>query len=152
MDELKEKKEFYRVWGDISRKTIEELAQKGIYVKLYQCALNVLKKERSEIESTVHLVRKERNHAFVALISRSKDDQLEGPEHKVPEISHQEVLREIKIVEDKIVKLDEELSELSACKHILVGQQRQLMKKLEFYQVKDGMAQETSALAGWGAA
>ena len=142
-EELKEKKEFYRIWGDLSKKTIEALEKNGVYVKLYQCALNVLKKERDDEESTVHFVCKERNHAFVALISRSKDAFLEGHEHRVPDISHEEVLREMKVVENKIAKLDEELSELSACKHILVEQEKQLMKRLEFYQVKDGMAQET---------
>lgn len=99
--------EWYKKWGYITQESLEELAQYGVFIKLYEVNDKVLKgiQDRQDI----FIIQKINNVSMIALVSENADVQLEFTRIYLPNISN----------DNLDYRISGTFSEIDTCERIL---------------------------------
>ncbi len=132
--------EWYERWGDISRSTIMELREAGLWVRLYigdRKTVRSLPPETQFIEA-----RDEAGTIFFAYFGDTQIDRLDFREEPVPEIEAPDLRAKIAGWEERIEEVDLELYAISSVRDGLDDLKTEIGKQLEFSNVMHGMGEE----------
>jgi len=141
--EILEEYNWYEKWGDVKRSDLEYLAEKGLFIKLYECDKSVWKNLPSD--KIIVKVKETKNALLLALISDKKDDKLLNlKQEAVPENDYEIVSREVKIYQEQIESVSKELKAMAQFYDLLMDYREDMEKRLEFAEVKDGMGSAES--------
>jgi len=125
------------VWGNFNPKHIEELAEKGIYVKLYNCNLDTL----PEIPDDCAMHEFERTKHSIAFALISKEDfSLEIPEVQLPEISPSELIAQLNDLKKELERRNIEKKSLALDKLAIDNYLDELSEDLPFATARDHIA------------
>ncbi|MFH1201999.1 MAG: hypothetical protein V1674_03815 [Candidatus Omnitrophota bacterium] len=137
---LERKLTWFREWGDISASKLAELKQANVFIKLYILGRAVFK--RIPPERLVYCLRREGANLYVAFITRDPQESLGLPEIEVPREDLSSLHREISLLNADLEGIDKRISELCVYRNYLAKYRKQLLKGLEFYNVRFGMAEQ----------
>jgi len=138
--EYQEINKWYDRWGAISYRTVQELKEKGIYIRLYVTDKSFLK--RMPPDKIIHVQQDEAGTVYLALFTDSPDDSLELKEEQIPQIEPGDVKANIARLEHEIKQIDASLAELAATRAGLLAYETELKKRLTLARVKYGMGEE----------
>ncbi len=132
--------EWYDRWGEISRKTIRQLRDAGLWVRLY---VGDRKTVRSlPPETQIFEERDEAGTVFFAYFGETQIDRLDFREESVPEIEAPELRRLIAGWEARIEEINAQLFALTPARVGLFELRSELEKQLELSNVLHGMGEE----------
>ncbi|MBN3040467.1 MAG: hypothetical protein JW867_05015 [Candidatus Omnitrophica bacterium] len=139
--ELDKKLEWFKLWGNVSQSCIDELREKGIYVKLYACSRGDLRniKKRGD----VYIIYNRGNNFFCALLSTDKDLALQFQEISPPKESLSSVRKKIFSIYKELGSINATMLRLSQYKESLIDFKQELEKRIEFCQVRFGMLEQS---------
>lgn len=132
--------DWFKEWGDVAALALTELNQAGVYIKLYSCSRRFLK--TIDKEKTVHILSEKGSNVKIALVSRSADAVLELPAVSVPQANLHSVRRKIASTQEQLSFVNEQLADLAGQRDYLDKCKKDLLKRLDFFKVKFGMAHE----------
>ena len=142
---LEEKNEILRwfePWGNVSYTSIEELKKAGIFIRLYSTDKSTLKKLPAD--KMVYVVGRDKYNVHLALVSTSKDDQLDLKEEFIPKTEKHSVQQEIASIENELEQIQRKLDNLASARPSIKTYKEEIEKRCEFAKVKYGMAEEES--------
>ena len=87
--DYKEKLNWFKVWGKISLATLKNLNNAGIFIKLYTCTKQDLK--RLVKDKIIQVLKEEKNIIYLALITTSPEEKLNFHQVKFPDREEGEV-------------------------------------------------------------
>ena len=138
MVEIIEEFHWYEKWGDIKKSDLDYLAEKGLFIKLYDCDKSVLKKLPTD--QIIFNIKEDKNSVLLALITENEKDEILELKHEViPENEFEVVSREVEVYKNQIESITKELVQMADFYDILLEYQHDLEKQLEFMEVKNGM-------------
>jgi V/A-type H+-transporting ATPase subunit I len=146
---IENKISWYKDWGEFSVSSLKELAEQGIYIRLYKCnrrELAILGKT-----STVEVLKRQGSNYYVAVVSFIKKEDINLPEVVPPDRDLEILKKAFRAIEDKISSIDNLLTEKANYRKVLLNYLTQLKKSLDFNRVKSGMQEEAeiSCLQGF---
>jgi V/A-type H+-transporting ATPase subunit I len=149
LEQLRQNRSWYREWGNVSYRQIDQLKSQGIFIKLYACDKASLK--RISPEKIIHIVSRNKSRVLLALVSTSQQEFLNFEEIEVPHDDEHSLERKISNLKNKLKDIDDKLKEFSGYHQSLVGYKKELLKKLEFHQIKFGAghAEQIAYLKGF---
>ena len=129
--------QWFDVWGDASYKTVKQLNDAGIYIRLYIADKSALK----DIPETVnyHIVNQIQNTVYLALVTESEDERLDFKEEAMPQLEPSEVRAHIISLQQELGEIADQLTTLAEGKDGLIRYRDRLEKQLELARVKYGM-------------
>jgi len=132
---LKDTKEWYQIWGNISISEINSLKDSGIYLRLYILNEDTLKKNSDRKD--LFVVGKIDKMNQVVLISENSNEKLDFEEVSVPSIDYNTLDLIIDHNHQEILDAEKELLTLYPHKHILQNEwneliQNSIMKTVQF--------------------
>lgn len=144
IEEKKNLLNWFTTWGRVSAQDIEELRQKGIFLRLYNTDKSVLKNlpEGAFIE----ILQEDKNQLKIALISESPDIRLDIKEEFPPSETYTAVSKELSSLTVRCEDIDLRLQRLLGARDVIANYQEKLEKQLEFEQAKAGMQDVTDIL------
>ena len=137
--EFNEIKKWFDQWGAISFKSIQQLEEKGIFVRLYITDKSFLKRLPDD---KIIYIEQDNGIVRLALFGQTPDDKLDLKEEQIPQIEPAEVKTKISQLESEINKIDQQLNELAGVRAGLISYKNDLTKRLELNRVKHGMGEE----------
>ncbi|MCF7877745.1 MAG: hypothetical protein K9L95_00465 [Candidatus Omnitrophica bacterium] len=143
--ELNQKTAWFKQWGDVSKKDLEKLADKNIFIKLYRCGEKEFKKLNQD--KLVYIVGRKGANLRLIHISTSKDEELKFQRVEVPQESLSSLNKEINYIQQSRKEIEEKISSFSVYRDCFTGYKKKLLNKLEFIKVKFGM--EGSEALAW---
>lgn len=132
---------WFKEWGDVSSFTFSELEKEGVFIKLYVGSKNFLKTISKE--KTIQILKEKGGNVYLALISLSKDDCLDLPRINVPDRNLHTLKARIFASKKHIEDINVKVGAMSAHKNCFLSCKEELIKRLEFFKVKFGMAHYT---------
>jgi V/A-type H+-transporting ATPase subunit I len=142
--ELNQKTAWFEQWGDVSKKDLEKLADKNIFIKLYLCGEKEFKKLNKD--KLVYIIGRKGSNLRLIHISTNKDQELKFQQVEVPQESLGSLNKEINYIQQSRKEIKEKISSFSVYRDCFAGYKKKLINKLEFIKVKFGM-EGTEALA-----
>jgi len=142
LEELGKKLVWFKEWGNISLSSLAELKKSGVFIKLYVCTGSELK--RISPEKLVYVIRKAGRKVYAALVSTDHEESLGFAEAEIPHEDMRSLERKISAVADELEYTNRRLLELSAYRNCFLKLKDDLLRRLEFYKVKFGMAHQGS--------
>ncbi|MCM8756595.1 MAG: hypothetical protein NC817_00985 [Candidatus Omnitrophica bacterium] len=142
--QLEEKIAWFKKWGNIDPHSIKELASQGVFVKFYICFKHLLKgipKDKS-----INIIREEGNDIYLVLITDCKEEKLELKEVEIPEEGIIYYQRELEETKEVLKRTEDRIKNLTFYKSVFLNYRKNLIKELEFYKVRYGMAKEEGFL------
>ncbi|MCF7897453.1 MAG: hypothetical protein K9L87_01705 [Candidatus Omnitrophica bacterium] len=143
--ELSQKTAWFGQWGDISKKDLEKLADKNIFIKLYFCSEKEFKKLNKD--KLVYIVGRKGSNLRLIHISTSKNEELKFQRDEVPQESLSSLNKEINYIQQSRKAIEGKISSFSVYRDCFTGYKKKLLNKLEFIKVKFGM--EGSEALAW---
>lgn len=137
--EYQEIDKWFDRWGAISYDSIQQLKEKGIFVRLYLSDNSFLK--RLPADKIIH-IEEENGVVRLALFGQSPDDKLDLKEESIPQIEPDEVKAKISYLTNEIEQVDQKLIELAGVRDGLIAYKNDLTKRLTLNRVKYGMGEE----------
>jgi len=137
--EFNEIKKWFDQWGAISFKSIQQLKEKGIFVRLYITDKSFLKRLPDD---KIIYIEQDNGIVRLALFGQTPDDKLDLKEEQIPQIEPAEVKTKISQLESEINNIDQQLNELAGVRAGLISYKNDLTKRLELNRVKHGMGEE----------
>ncbi len=131
---------WYEMFGRVSLEEIDRLRNEGIYLKFYSCDRSSIKK--IDDRKQIYIVGRERGIFYVVLITTDPQDGLKFTEYPLPDIECSELEKRIGEIEKKISSTKTTLKKLGRYRDSLNKHRSYLEKRLAFYRVLHGMAQE----------
>ena len=150
MVEVLENDNWYAKWGDVKKSDLDYMAEKGYFLKLYECDKSILKKLPTD--QLIITVKEDKNSVLLVLISDNVDDKLLTLKHDdVPVKEFAIVSEELKNYQSELASINNEMLQLAEYLDSLKSYQEGLEHKLEFAQVANGMgsAESISYLQGF---
>lgn len=150
MVEVLDNNNWYAKWGDVKKSDLDYMAEKGYFLKLYECDKSILKKLPTD--QIIITVKENKNSVLLVLISENADDKLLTLKHEeVPVKEYTVVKEELKKHESELASINQKMEQLSEYHDSLKSYQEGLEHRLEFAQVADGMgsAESISYLQGF---
>ncbi len=138
--ECQEIHHWFKKWGAISFNSIQQLKEKGVFIRLYVTDRNFLKRLPSD--KIVHIEKEEGGAVYLALFGQAPDDKLDLKEEQIPQIEHAQVKTKIFQLENEIDQVDQKLSDLAGARQSLITYKNDLTKRLTLNRVKYGMGEE----------
>ncbi|MFA4839222.1 MAG: hypothetical protein WC703_07095 [Candidatus Neomarinimicrobiota bacterium] len=136
-DVEKEKRGWFQNWGNISKSDLELLKQKGIFVRLYTADKSFAKKLPPE--KNIYVVGQDKTRAYLALISGDESEKLDLKEDFPPAEDLRSVEDRFYSIERELLRINDEINELSKSRQLTVNYHFYLQKRLEFAKVRTGM-------------
>jgi V/A-type H+-transporting ATPase subunit I len=143
--ELNQKTAWFEQWGDVSKKDLEKLADKNIFIKLYLCGEKEFKKLNKD--KLVYIIGRKGSNLRLIHISTSKDQELKFQRVEIPQESLSSLNKEINYIQQSRKEIEEKISSFSVYRNCFTGYKKKLLNKLEFIKVKFGM--EGSEALAW---
>lgn len=140
LDGLRETFRWYESWGSVSRASVQNLKEAGIWVRFYLTDKSGLKKIPAE--TPIHVARVERGAVRLAFFAMSEEDRLDSKEDQMPDVDYEELKEEIHDLEVEIRQVDDELAGLSHIRGALLRYEEHLKKQLEISEVLHSMGVE----------
>jgi len=140
LQELEQIAKWFDNFGKISRKTVETLKEKGIFVTFYQTDKSGLKNIPPEKE--FHIASQQGSIVFLALFSNSPDEKLDFKEMVMPDVEPDLLEKEIHEKREELKNLNKKLRSFASAKKEIADFEKLLEKKIEFVQVKSSMGDE----------
>jgi len=137
IQELNDRSIWFEEWGNVTSHTLAELKKAGLFIKLYVCAKDALK--RLPKDKLFYVVHKKPNEVYIAFVSANEQDSLGFTEIEPPHEDLKILRKRIAGVNGEIECLNKRLNKLSAYKSYFLRYKRELLKNLEFYKVRFGM-------------
>ncbi|MCF7873466.1 MAG: hypothetical protein K9L84_01270 [Candidatus Omnitrophica bacterium] len=137
--ELKAKTVWFSQWGDISKKDIQRLADKGVFINLYSCSQKEFKKVKEN--NLIFVLGQMGPNLQVVDIARDKNKDLGFKRVEVPKESLQSLKEKINYLEESKNEIEEQIRSYSVYKHCFKEYKNKLINKFEFIKVKFGMAE-----------
>ena len=137
LDELRKSSIWFKEWGDVFKGSIEDLRQKGIFIKLHICSSSFLKTIPES--KVVYVIQRKGGIVYIVHIATNEEDSLGLPQIEVPQENLQSLNRKINTINVKLEEIDRGLLELSIHKNCFFHYREKFLKKLEFCQVRFGM-------------
>ena len=138
----------WQEWGDFDPDIIEDLEDKGIWIRLYRIDKAQLKEIPEDV--IVEKLFKKGNIIYCAAISR-KETALAFEPMELPELGLEE-MRSLKLDKEKKIKdINYRLFELTAYKNSLIGYAAKLQAVIRADEIRAGMGkfERLSYLKGW---
>ncbi|MFP4547324.1 MAG: V-type ATPase 116kDa subunit family protein [Fidelibacterota bacterium] len=148
--EILDEYNWYQKWGKINIDDLDYLADKGLYVKLYEADKSVKKKLPED--KIVFVVDETKSGLLLAMISDDKDARLlDLKPESLPENPFDEVEREVDVYKKQIGSVKKEIRQMADFYDLIELYKNDLEQKLEFQLVKHGMgsAEVISYLQGY---
>ncbi|MGM0567956.1 MAG: V-type ATP synthase subunit I [Elusimicrobiota bacterium] len=146
LEELQDQLVWFREWGEISRADLDMLSEAGVYLALYVCDRKSLDKLKNN--KTVYVLKKSRKNFHIVHIKRDKNETLNfaGDSRKVeiPQEDINSLKSKIDDIQRRIKEIESSLKNFSVLSKPFLEYKNVLHKKLDFMQVKLGMAQYES--------
>ncbi|MCF7916519.1 MAG: hypothetical protein K9L61_01925 [Candidatus Omnitrophica bacterium] len=142
LEELEAKTAWFKEWGDVSKREIEKLADKGIFIHLYTCS----KKEFAKVkqDNLVYGLGEQGANLQVAQIATAKEKKLKFKKIEIPEESLQSLKEKINYLEESKNDIEKKIEGYSIYRDCFVDYKNNLLNKFEFIKVKFGMAASES--------
>jgi len=131
---------WFEEWGKISLKSLKEIRDSGIYINFYLTSESFLKKMPDD--NDIFMIKKEKGLVYLVLITKDKNKTLNLKEEVLPDLEAEDLEKEIQKCDKEIELIETRFKVLSANRNQLEEYEKDLLKKLEFEQVKTGMAAE----------
>ncbi len=141
---LEEKEEFekkffwFSQWVNISQPQIADLAEKGIFLKLYLCSRRDLKKIGKD--KTFYVVKRLGAQVCIVLISRNKNEGFSFSELQVPQEDKKYVEKHLCQLNCCQESIGKKIDKLSIYRNSFLEHKEKIHKRLEFAKVRFGMA------------
>ncbi|MDZ7332216.1 MAG: hypothetical protein ONB13_03335 [candidate division KSB1 bacterium] len=139
LSELNDINAWYHRWGMISYQSVQQLKEKGIFIRLYITDKSFLKRLPAdkllyieEVDGQLHL----------ALFGQSPDDKLDLKEEPIPMAEPDRVKAKIASLQEDIDQIEHQLRQLSGARAALQAYRQDLTKRLELNRVKHGMGED----------
>jgi len=142
LEVLEDKRRWFDIWGDVSVSSLGELREAGIFVKLYICPKSALKKLPDD--KAVCVLKKEKNTAYLVLVSTSGEDRLEYQEEEIPGQELSDIHKLTSETNGRLTALQNRVKELAVYGEAFIKYKKALDKEIDFYKVKHGMLGEES--------
>jgi V/A-type H+/Na+-transporting ATPase subunit I len=101
-----------KTWGDFNSDDIFELAEKGIFIKLYKFTKEQF--EQIPEDLPVFIIKDDKSTKFAAVVTKERDKEINGEEFTLGNMPIQELEDKIKQNDSELVKIKEELVKLTA--------------------------------------
>ncbi len=137
--ELSEINAWFDRWGQISYGSIQQLREKGIFVRLYVADKSFLK--RLPKDKIIHIEEVDRQ-VHLALFGQTPDDKLDLKEEPIPTMEPDLVRAQIGSLEQEIRQIEGQLNQLTSGRAALHAYRQDLIKRLELNRVKHGMGED----------
>lgn len=140
--DLEEKCLWFEEWGKILYSSLGELKRAGIFVKFYignKYSLRNISKDK-----LVYIVRRKKNQVYIVHFSLNPEESLNLPQVEMPPENLYSLQKRRYILSDDLKLINRKLSKFSSYQNCLLNYKKELLKKLEFCQVRFGMVQEES--------
>jgi len=136
--ELEQKIKAWQEWGDFNPDTVRQLAEKGIYLKLYQVPLREVK--RMPAAAVVKKIAVKNGSVYCVLVSRGI---VECPfkEIELPKMGFQKMQSRLSEDLNYTQGLKNQLHECLCYRQALLKARKTLKKEIEFQEVLNGMGQ-----------
>ena len=129
--------DWFENWGKVSVADIAALHEKGVFIRLYNVDKNLLKALPEG--SFTEIIHEEKNQVKIALISESADAHLDVKEDFLPQEDYNTVAKELATLTARSKNIELHLIELAGTVSSLLAYKDDIIKHLEFAQVKSGM-------------
>ncbi|MCF7872688.1 MAG: hypothetical protein K9L80_00570 [Candidatus Omnitrophica bacterium] len=142
IEELKSETVWFRQWGNISKKDIHSLADKGIFISLYICRKKEF--EKAKKDHLIYKIGKIGSNFQVIDISRKKDKDLGFKKIEAPDKDLSSLRKKINSLEQEKQELEGKVKSFSIYRNCFIKYREKLLNKFEFIKVKFGMAESES--------
>ncbi|MCM8773338.1 MAG: hypothetical protein NC820_01180 [Candidatus Omnitrophica bacterium] len=142
--QLEEKIAWFNKWGNITPHSIKELASQGVFIKFYICSKNLLKSIPKD--KNISIIREEGNDIYLVLITDRKEERLDLSEVDIPDEGITYYQSELEETKKFLKNTEENIENLTFYKSVFLNYRKDLIKELEFYKVRYGMAKEEGFL------
>ncbi len=139
-DRLKRERERLSVWGDFDPDELRALADKGVYVGLYELGLSQYRQLPEDLQ--VAVIFQSKNLVRIAVVSLLKPPDLEIEPFPLPELGAAKLQRLIEEHRRELADLKQRLRYLAAERQRIGAVLKILDKKIEFERVRAGMVGE----------
>lgn len=133
-----EKLLWYKNWGDISLVSVEEIEKAGIFIKLYLCSKSELKKISQD--KCVYIISQKGGQVQIVFVSANEEETLGFTQIGLPREGRHSSQRKMTAISEHLEKIEKRVTELSAYRKSFLEYKKDLLKNLEFYKVRFGMA------------
>jgi V/A-type H+-transporting ATPase subunit I len=127
---------WYETWGDISTEDIDDLAKKGVYVRLFELGDNELKK--LDKDKHIHITGQKDGVNYVAYVTDDIEDSLSYEEVQLPEYKNHELMDLFVSVDKELVAKQMMLDQLAEQKQLLVDALEERQQRLDVRNVQFG--------------
>jgi len=134
LDRLKAAKEWYSVWGEVTKADLAELASKGLHLKLYTIPEKDLSKLKKRDDIAV--IGADKKAARVVLMTQDSSERLLYHEESIPEFDFETLDEKIDKKEKAIQKARFELNALTIQKHFLQDALDERIRRFEVRNVQ----------------
>ncbi len=131
---------WFKEWGNISSRSLAELRDSGVFVKLYigsRKDLKQLPKER-----VVYTLGKNKGRFYLAAFLSSQEDSLSLEEVEVPQGNLRSLQRKVTVVQRELDDIKKELDKAATYRKQFIEHRREILKKIEFYKVRFGVSSQ----------
>ena len=133
---------WFNIWGNVQKQDIQDLKTNDIFVRLYEIDNKRLEKLRENYP--VFVIERSKTISYIALISEDEEVKLDQKEIIPPKKNKEQVQDSINNIETRLDKIEATLLDRKNDIKKLKSYIEKLRKKLEFVQVSEGMAAESS--------
>ncbi len=152
LEKIENKKEilsWYDTWGKIKKEDLDDLEERGVYVRLYRTGQKTY--DKLSDEKQIYKVNESPNWVYLALITRDPEEKLNLQEETLPSISFEKAKTEYEELQQKLENTRSKLKNLSSDLPAVKKYYHKLHEELEFARVESGMGteEEISYLEGF---
>ncbi len=140
LTELTVKRLWFKQWGKISSHSLAELKASGVFIKLYLGDRRCLKKLPKD--NLIYVLKKERNRVYLAAFFENEQESLNLTEVEVPHENPYFLKKKIAAVQRELEEVNQELAAAAGYKKYFIQTKDEIIKRLEFNQVRFGMAHQ----------
>ena len=141
--ELREKQEafkWFESWGKASLASIEKLTKAGLFLRFYVTDKDGLKKLPPEKQ--IAIVRQGKEGVKLVYFGESKDDRLDLPEQRMPQVEVSELESRMAELQRELEEISAKIADLALHKGVLGAYKKRLTRELELKNVLYGMGDE----------
>src|SRR6056297_3460685 len=133
---------WFNIWCNVQKQDLQELRDNDIYVRLYEVDNKRL--EDLQADYPVYVIEQSKTISYIALISEDEEVNLDQKEIRPPENNREQVQDSIEKIESRLDEIKTTLLDRKNDIKKLKSYLEKLEQKLEFVQVSEGMAAESS--------
>ncbi len=134
--ELQDKEVWFKEWGDVSVHSLAELRGTGVFVKLYVGS----KKDLRQLpkDKLVYTLGKNKGRFYLAAFLNSQEESLNLEEVEIPQENLRSLQRKLIVAQRELGEINKELAKAATYKKQFSEYRKEVLKKLEFYNIRFG--------------